>query len=237
LDQCLLPWLPRSAPDLEAASLVFRVSRNREGQGFAAYAGDRLVASEDELPVIFEFLQNLTDEVVMRSLPDLVAVHAGVVGWNGYAALLPGASQCGKTTLVTELLKRGAVYYSDEYALLDAAGRVHAYPRALLLRNDGGWRQPMLPSAWNAATADSPAPARLILAVERVCGDEWKVRRIPQSEALLLLLRNTPREMADSPEILDCLRPAVSSAMCYTGVRGEAAEAADRVIELLADLG
>ncbi len=69
-----------------------------------------------------------------------LAVHAGVIAWNGRVALLPGASQAGKTTLVTELLKRGTVYYSDEYALLDTEGRVHAYPRALMLRESGGWQ-------------------------------------------------------------------------------------------------
>ena len=61
-----------------------------------------------------------------------------------------------------------------------------------------------------------------------------EVRRIPQGEALLLLLRHSPREMAGSPELPAGLRAAVSSAGCYAGVRGEAAEAAEKVIGLLA---
>lgn len=72
--------------------------------------------------------------------------------------------------------------------------------------------------------------------MHHVRGAQWNICRIPQSEALLLRLKNTPREMEDSPNIIDCLRSAVSSAMCYTGVRGEAGETADRVIELLSDL-
>lgn len=234
LDRHLLPWLPRGLPDPEAADLVFQVSRNKDDQGFDAQAGDRFIASRDELPLIFTLLQSLIDEKLVCRLPGLIAVHAGVVAWNGRAVLLPGASQTGKTTLVTELLKRGAVYFSDEYALLDAEGRVHAYPRTLMLRNSGGWQHPTLPSAWNAATADSPAAARLILSVER--GSSWKVHRIPQSEALLLLLRNTPHEVADSPGMLDHVRLAVSSAVCYMGIRGEAAESAGHVLELIADL-
>ncbi len=236
LDRHLLPWLPRGAPDPEAADLIFRISRNHGGQGLDAYADDRLIASDEGLPAIFGLLQCLVDERVVRRRPDIVAVHAGVVAWNGSAALLPGASRSGKTTMVVELLKRGAVYYSDEYALLDAQGRVHAYPRALMPRRSGGWQHPTLASAWNAATADSPAPIRLIVSLEWAHGGQWKVRRVPQSEALLLLLRNTPQEMARSPEILDRMRRGVSSATCYTGVRGEAAEAAGHVIELIADL-
>ncbi len=236
VDCYLLPWLPRSAPDSEAADLIFRVSPNREGRGFDAYAGERSIASGHGLPAIFGLIQCLTDERVVRCRPDVVAVHAGVVAWNGRAALLPGVSHAGKTTLVAELLRKGAVYYSDEYALFDAEGRVHPYPRALMLRNGGGSQHPTLPSAWNAATGESPAPVRLILFAEWTRGAQWNVGRISQSEALLLLLRNTPQEMANSPKLLSRLRAGVSSATCYTGVRGEAAEAAGRVVELLAGL-
>jgi len=236
LDRYLLPWLPRSAPGADAADLVFRVSPNPDGQLFAAHAGDNLIASADELPVIFELLQCLTDERLVRSRPATAAVHAGVVAWNGRAALLPGVSHAGKTTLVTELLKRGAAYYSDEYALFDGQGRVHAYPRALFARNGDGCGHPRLPSEWNAATGDSPLAARLILFVEWVCGAPWSVHRISQSEALLRLLRNTPQEMAHFPEIVERLRSGVSSAACYAGVRGEAADAAGRVMELMANL-
>jgi len=235
-DRHLLPWLPRGTPDPEPADLNFRISRNNRRQGFDAYAGGRLIASNDRLPVVFGLLQNLIDERVVSCQPDTVAVHSGVVAWNGRVVLLPGASRAGKTTLVMELLKRGAVYYSDEYALLDSVGRVHPYPRALMLRDDDGWPRPTLPSEWNAATADSPAPVRLIVSAEWVSGKQWTMRPIPQSEALLLLLRNTPQEMASAPEMLRRVQRAVSNAACYAGVRGEAGDAASHVIELIAGL-
>src|SRR3954469_9856881 len=47
-----------------------------------------------------------------------VFVHAGVVALEGRAVMLPGRSHAGKTTLVAELVKAGATYYSDEYAVL-----------------------------------------------------------------------------------------------------------------------
>jgi len=235
LNRYLLPWLPRGAPGAEAADLTFRILRNRnaDSRGFAAYAGDRLVAADDGMNVIVEILQAVVDETVVHDLPGLVAVHAGVAVCNGVAAILPGGSQAGKTMLVAELLKKGAVYYSDEYALVDAEGRVHPYPRALMLRNNGGWRHPVVPRPQTAANGDSHAPVRLIVSVEWTPGGQWEVRPIPQSEALLVLLRNTPAEMAKSPEILEHLRRGAASAVCYSGVRGEAGDAADRVMELL----
>src|SRR6476646_7063652 len=43
--------------------------------------------------------------------PQRVFVHAGVVGLRGGAIVIPGASFSGKTTLVAELVRRGASYY------------------------------------------------------------------------------------------------------------------------------
>ena len=69
---------------------------------------------------------NVLGLTVVERLPDLVAVHAGAVAIDGRALLLPGSTQTGKTLLVTALLERGATYLSDEFALLDEHGRVHA---------------------------------------------------------------------------------------------------------------
>ena len=38
------------------------------------------------------------------------------------------------------LLRAGATYYSDEYALLDESGRVHPFARKLSLRQPDGAR-------------------------------------------------------------------------------------------------
>ena len=61
---------------------------------------------------------------VAEFAPRRVFVHAGVVGWNDRAILIPGISYSGKTTLVDQLIRAGATYYSDEYAVLDVRGRV-----------------------------------------------------------------------------------------------------------------
>src|SRR4030088_2057564 len=72
---------------------------------------------------------------VAEYAPHRVFVHAGVVGWRNRAILIPGLSYSGKTTLVDQLIRAGATYYSDEYAVLDGRGRVHPYPRALGMRS------------------------------------------------------------------------------------------------------
>ena len=73
--------------------------------------------------------------------PAHVFIHAGVVG-IGEAAIRASlaASYAGKSTLVAELVARGATYYSDEYAAVDADGAIHPYPRPLSLRVAGSVR-------------------------------------------------------------------------------------------------
>src|SRR5207247_125098 len=63
--------------------------------------------------------------------------HAGAVAHRGRIALLPGQSFAGKTTLTAALVELGALYYSDEFAVLDADGLVHPYAKDLSIRDHG----------------------------------------------------------------------------------------------------
>src|SRR5438477_263298 len=47
-----------------------------------------------------------------------------------------GCSLSGKTTLVREMLRLGATYYSDEFAVVDDSGLVHPFARPLGIRED-----------------------------------------------------------------------------------------------------
>ena len=80
------------------------------------------------------------EPLVAERAPNHLFVHAGVVGWEGRAIVMPGASFAGKTTLVQAWLEAGATYYSDEFAVLDRAGRVHPFARPLTIR-DGNDRR------------------------------------------------------------------------------------------------
>ena len=124
------------AHDDEAAK--FCVQRIGGGPGYRLSQDDEVVAEDSELkPVTDEFARALMVHVANYA-PDRVFVHAGVVGWKGRALVLPGTSFAGKTTLVAELVRAGATYYSDEYAVVDEQGRVHPYPRDLQMRDAGG---------------------------------------------------------------------------------------------------
>lgn len=111
------------------------------------------------------------------------------------------ATHAGKSLLVSELLRRGATYFSDEYALIDAEGWVHPYPRPLLLR-DGQDSFPVLPTEWNQATAHTAAPVGWILSLVYQPASIRRLTAVPKSHALLTLLRNTPQVLAESTDIM-----------------------------------
>src|SRR5262249_11186160 len=97
----------------------------------------RSAALEDVVDVFESDLHLFVSEMARRR----VFVHAGVVAWRGNAIMIPGRSFSGKSTLVAELVKAGATYYSDEYAVLDPTGRVHPFARPLAMRVPGSAKQ------------------------------------------------------------------------------------------------
>jgi hypothetical protein len=231
LDRYLFPWLPRAAAEPEDADAVFRVIAGEEG--FQVRDGDRAVAHSSTLETLIPLLQSLLDEGMVQRFTGVVAVHAGAVAIDGSAVLLPGPSHAGKSTLVAELVRRGCVYFSDEYALIDDLGLAHPYPRAMMLRNGQAEAHPVLASEWNVTVGRGPAPVRLVLALEHAPGSSWSIRRVPQSEMLLMLLKNTPHSISESSNLAPALLRASGAAACFAGTRGEAADAAGRILALL----
>ena len=91
----------------------------------------------------------------------------------------------------------------------------------------------VLPAELGSAYAKEPVSVGWILAVEYVPGSDWSIQEVPQSEALMILLRNTPHAMAESPGMVDCFLKAVSEAKCFAGQRGNAIQGADQILHLI----
>lgn len=234
LDRYVLPWLPRSALDGEATDRRVEVRGAAEGGGFEILVDGAVAhASPDPLAAIPP-VQRALDEAVVRLQTDVAVVHGGVVGHAGRVILLPGSTGAGKSTLVAELVRQGATYFSDEYALIDKAGRAHPYPRPLFLRDGPGDGRPVLATDLGGTVAREPAPVGLVLELRYAPDAALVLRATPQGEGVLSLLRNTPQALVDAPWILGRLERAVAGAACYAGPRGEAREAAPGILRLAA---
>lgn len=231
LERYIFPTLPRS--DATGAGSDIALSVSRAGKVFQLLVDGNEAASAPEPIGLVPGIIHAIDDAVVRRLSPLRAVHAGTVLWNGRALLLPGATHSGKSSIVAELLRRGAAYFSDEYALIDPEGRVHPYPRPLLLRDGGAGQVPVLASELNAPAGDGPAPLGWILLLNYKAGESWSVVPLAQSLTVLALLENTPHELARSPQMVEQFERAVAGAACYAGQRGDAADAAVEILRLI----
>jgi hypothetical protein len=195
---------------------------------FGAHNIARTMDLDDALGVLEECLQ-LNTAVFAK---DRVLVHAGVVGWNGKAIILPGYSRAGKSTLVAELLRLGASYYSDEYAALDDAGLVYPYARRLSLRQEGG-----LPSVrrfaedLGAETGAEPLPVAVVAATKYREGAAWRPRRITPGQAAWELMDCTLSAQYQPEAAVHAVGRAAAGAACWKGFRGEAGETARWLLE------
>lgn len=223
--------LPESHDTCTSQAISIRV--DHVDGGYRLAVDDIEVARPiNQRELVLAVMQALDESVIYR-LKGSKAVHAGAVAFGDRALLIPGITHAGKSSMVAELLRRGATLLSDEYALIDMAGFVHAYPRSVVLRDSCRVQSPMLPEELGSSFATEPVPVRWILALEYKPESVWEVREVPQSEALMTLLTNTPHPITESPEMIDFFVRAVSGARCYAGFRGEVGQAADRIVQLV----
>ncbi|MEA2418512.1 MAG: hypothetical protein QOE60_718 [Thermoleophilaceae bacterium] len=159
-----------------------------------------------------------------------VFVHAGVVGWDGGAIVIPGASFSGKTSLVAELVRRGATYYSDEYAPIDPRGHVHPFAKPLSIRGDGERSAAEL----GGAAGRRPLPVRAILEAPYREGAHWRPRERSAGQGALALLSNALPGRSDPARTMSAVRAAASGALVLSGARGEAADMAERLLARVA---
>lgn len=164
-----------------------------------------------------------------------VFVHAGVVGFKSGAVVVPGRSFSGKTTLIQALVAQGGVYYSDEYAVLNARGRVFPWAEPLSIRSDGSRKraQSHSPDSLGAVVGRISLPVRLVVLTSFEKGRQFRPRRVTPGGGTLGLLEHTLPARKRPRAALLALTSAVSGAQVIRGVRGEARDAARAIVRIL----
>ena len=159
-----------------------------------------------------------------------VVVHAGVVGWRGRAIVIPGRSFSGKTTLVEALIREGAEYYSDEYAVIDPCGLVSPFPRPLAIRGQPNAQRAFAAEELGAVTGQRPIPVGSIVVTEYQPGAAWQPRQLSAGEAVLALLSNSPAARYQPGFLLKTFGVAVRGAVALSGPRDDATDLAKRLL-------
>jgi hypothetical protein len=219
----VLPYqsMPLARPD--DAAEVFSLLPHADGHSFRCLRGAELIAEASDLEGALEQLQTELMVHVANFAPDRVFVHAGVVAWRGRALVLPGTSFAGKTTLTAALVRAGATYYSDEYAVIDDHGHVHPYARPLQVRKPGeSIQRPMAVEALAGIAGTEPLPAALVVFAQFRPGAHWEPTPLSAGLAVLEMLRHAIPVQRTPARVMATLAAMMANASASSGERGEA---------------
>jgi hypothetical protein len=163
-----------------------------------------------------------------------VFVHAGCMTVEGLAILIPGRTMSGKSQLAAALVRAGAQYYSDEYAVLDNWGQVRPYARKPMLRVNGATAAtPISVEELGGTVGRGPAPVGLIADLCFDPGVGWRTSALTRGRAVLRLLDNAVAARSRPRAVLAALDGATLHAQALQGTRGDADDAAARLLELV----
>jgi hypothetical protein len=193
----------------EMAQLMLR---RDSGQGFDVLADGVHLTASAELEVALRVLDaQIRREIALRSREG-VFVQAGVVAHRGQAILLPGPSISGKTTLVAALVRAGASFYSDKFAVLDDEGCVHPFPKAPSVR------------------AGERLPVGMIVVTHYRPRRSFQPERRSLGQGALALVGNAVPARDRPAEVMASARRAAEGALVLEGDRGEAESAAREIL-------
>lgn len=239
----LLPpgWKPASNPVVERLfSVLFggATSKPNLRRYSLLYGGlEQLVRTFDDEQIYATLEANLRLRVAEAARRRLF-VHAGAVGWKGQAIIIPGRSFSGKTTLVAELVRRGARYYSDEYAVLDAKGRVHPYLKPLSIRENGTQEQTDYSvEELGGKAGKKPLPVGIVVISDYKEGASWRPRELSAGRGALELLAHSISARNQPGVALSTLHRVASRAKVLKSKRGEAAQVVDSILTRLDEGG
>jgi hypothetical protein len=235
----ILPLLPsgwkksRSATVQRLYSLVLGEDREHAGMKRLSllYADSvRLARNVASNQVLEAFEADLHLYTATES-SDMTFLHAGVVGWQGRAVLVPGRSFSGKATLVREMMRLGATYYSDEFAVVDNNGLVHPFARPLGIREVLSYAHTKYTAqSLGATTGVLPLPVGVTVISKYKAGARWQPTPMSRGQGALELLANSVAVRSRPHQTLLRIHKLASQALFIRGTRGEAREAAASIL-------
>lgn len=229
VDSVLPPeWRP-----IRSACVDFLYSFHFGGKGefSAAFFGGEEIVRADSVSRVLSVAASHIEHTVAEHSRDFVFIHAGVISWHEQAILFPGRSRSGKSTLIRELLRCGAVYYSDEFAVVDAQGRVHPFARPLSLRLPSGTIS-VHPNQIGAETGSQGIPAAGVIFTEYAANGRWRPVFLPDGRVFLELMRNTIAIRSNPARCIQYVKSLMRPAIGMRSPRADAGTVAPSILRL-----
>jgi len=227
-------WQTNTTPEVDRvySILVGGVGPRANVRRSSLLYGDHLrLARSTKLDDVFERFESDLRLFVAELCPNRVFVHAGAVGWKGKAIVIPGRSYSGKSTLVAALVRAGATYYSDEYAVFDSRGLLHPFLKPLEIRAEGEFTQSRITvNELGGKSGTKPLPVGLVLMTSYKKGATWRPRKLSPGKGVLEMLFNTVSARRSPEKALSTLQHVTGQAEVLKGIRGDTAAIVDALL-------
>lgn len=223
--------------DNQETEHVFGIGIDRD-QWYFVRIDDEVQPHSRKRNELLKYLDTLVRLRVAEFAVDRVFVHAGVVGWNGKAIVFPANSRHGKTTLTAELVRNGATYYSDDYAVFDADGFVHPFARLLSVREPVPEGQPgkvvdVDVRSLGGIPGTEPLPVGFVLLTEFKNGARWKPKILSPGEGMIEMITQTIPIRREPEFSLNVLKKITTRATIAKGFRNDAKDFAKKFLEFV----
>jgi len=197
---------------------TFSIKVKRSGEG-TFFDGEGELLAEAKVDGLLEMLGSKVRITIAEFATQHVFIHSGVVGWKGKAIIIPGRSFKGKSALTAELIKIGARYYSDEYAVIDKRGLVTPFPKDLSLRGIKNAFEQVERSAKRVGgeMGKRAIPIGLVLISEYVESARWNPKEMNSGKGMLELINNCVSIRQNPKFVIPVLSRAAANARFCAG--------------------
>jgi hypothetical protein len=190
----------------------------REGNWIPISEQRSFLATRIDLELAIATIESYMHGITALNAPSHLFIQGGVVAVRGRALVLPALGLTGRTTLVAALVRAGADYYSDEYAVVGADGLIHPYETLMI-----PWvSEPRKPP---------PVPVGAVVVTKYRPGALWDPKVLSQGEIVVQLLSHAVPGRYEGERSMDAIKRALQSrAVGFVGDRGDAAAVTNALI-------
>ena len=201
---------------------IFELNRSPKGGSFRMTRNGKYLAWGRSRKKFLKFFYSIIRVAVGENAVGRVFLHAGAVGWKGRVIVMPADSFQGKSTLVSELVRQGATYLSDDFAIIDEDCLVYPFARDISLRTDRYVPYELSMSDLGGVKEELPQPIGLVLLTQYKKDAVWRPKILTPGVGIMKIMPFA-LSLNSRPEFtLKVLHNVSSRAIIASGSRGSA---------------
>lgn len=216
--------MPFNPIEINYDEAVYNFEIHLTGVKYKLLRDDQELSLSSDKVHTYKYLQNEIRTTVAEFAVSRVFLHAGAVSIDNKGIIFPAESYHGKSTLTAELIKAGAVYYSDDFAVLDENARLHPFPKRISLRGiKDDFAQTDFPVKYfGGQVGTEPIEVKLIVLTEYEKDFKWSPELLSPGSAIMNILPHTVPIRSNPQFTLKVLHKLTNRAIIAKSKRNDA---------------